>query len=63
METCAFSPPKNLSEEGKWLFVVTSFEATNFGFIKANENQSFSISTPADWTTKGGSARTNRLRE
>ena len=25
METFSFSPPINLSEEGKWLLVVTSF--------------------------------------
>ena len=46
MDTFAFSPPRNLSEEGKWLSAVTSFEATNSVVNVSVENNSFSLSTP-----------------
>ena len=29
VDTFSFKPPKNVSEEGKWLLVVMDFEATN----------------------------------
>ena len=38
METFSFNPPINLSEEGKWLLAVTSFEATNSVFNITSEN-------------------------
>ena len=40
------NPPINLSEEGKWLLAVTSFEATNSVFNIINENNSISIIIP-----------------
>ena len=45
-QTFSFNSPINLSEEGKWLPAVTSFEATNSVFLKTNENNSFSITKP-----------------
>ena len=32
MQTLSFNPSINLSEEGKWLLAVTSFECTNSVF-------------------------------
>ena len=46
MKTFSISPPKRLSEEGKWLLAVVSFEANNFVFNKTDENNSFSITIP-----------------
>ena len=34
LETFSFNFPKNISEEGKWLLAVSSFEATNTFFMK-----------------------------
>ena len=42
-------PPINLSEVGKWLLAVTTFEATNWVFNITNENNSFSIIIPSRW--------------
>ena len=46
MQTFSFSPPINLSEQGKCLLAITSFEARNSVFNIAGENNSFSISAP-----------------
>ena len=43
METFSFNPPIKLSEEGKWLLAVTSFEATNSVFKITDENNRFSV--------------------
>ena len=59
----SFSPPINLVEEGKWLLAVISFEATNSVFNITNENDSFPITIPRYWTSRGGAATINKLRE
>ena len=54
MENFSFSPPKNFVEEGKWLVTVTFFETSNSVFNEADENSSFSLSTPGHWSSRGG---------
>ena len=49
MQTFSFSPPKNLIEAGKWFSAVICFEANNFVFSLAFENNSFSITTASTW--------------
>ena len=61
METSPISLQINLSEEGKWLLAVTSFQATNSVCKITDENHSFRISTPSYSTTKGGEAFINKL--
>ena len=63
MQTSTFSRPINLSEEGKWLVAVTSFDATNSIFNKTAENNSFLISTPSYWTPEGGEDLINKLKK
>ena len=46
IQVFSFSPPINLSEEGKWFLAVTSFETTNSVFNITEKNNSFSISIP-----------------
>ena len=41
-----------MSEEKKWLLAVTSFETMNSVFIKTDENNNFSISTPGHWNSE-----------
>ena len=43
METFSFNPPINLSEEGKWLLAVTSFEPTISNFDITNERIVFQV--------------------
>ena len=52
MQTFSFNPPINLTEEGKWLLGVSSFECTNSVFNITNENNSFSIIIPGHWANK-----------
>ena len=52
MQTVSFNPPINLSEEGKWLLAVSSFEATNSVFNLTEENTWFFITIPDHWETK-----------
>ena len=47
-KTCSFPPEKKLVEEGTFLLAVTSFEATHSFFI-ADENNTFSITSPSHW--------------
>ena len=63
MQTFSFNPPKNLTEEGKCLSSVTSFEAINSVFNITDENNSFSFTTPGHWTPKGGGETINKLNE
>ena len=42
---------------------VTSFEATNSNFLKNDENNSFSPSTPRQWYPDGRGETTDRLNE
>ena len=51
-QTFSFNPPINLVEEHKWLLAVSSFECINSVFNITNENNSFSIITPAHWETE-----------
>ena len=53
MDTFSVSPLINLTEEGKWLLTVTSFETTNSVYNITDENNSFSILTAAKWTPEG----------
>ena len=46
------NPPMNLSEEGKSLLAVTTFEATNFVSTITNENNNFSITIPVHWNSE-----------
>ena len=50
----SFNPPINLSEEGKWLLEVSSFEATNSVFNITEENNWLLITIPDHWETKSG---------
>ena len=49
METFSFNLPINLCEEGKWLWAVTSFEATKSVSNITDENNSFSTGRPGYW--------------
>ena len=60
-ENFSLSPPINLGEEGKWLLAVTSFEATNSVFNIKDENNTFSISTPGNWSSRGAAETTHKL--
>ena len=51
-KTFSFKPLLNLSEEKKWLFAVTFFEATNSVFNITDENVSISITIPRHWQSK-----------
>ena len=62
-ETFSFSPSLNLSEEGNWLSGVTSFECTNSIFNITNGNNSFSLTIPGSWITKGGHQTIIKLKE
>ena len=61
-ESFSLKPPTNLSEGGKWLLAVTSFEATNSVLIITNENNGSSISTLSYWTSRGGAETIDRLQ-
>ena len=63
METFSISHPINLSEDGKWLLGVTSFQANTFVFNITDENNSFSITTPGDWNTKDSEEPNNKLNK
>ena len=63
METFSLNPPKNLSEEGKWLMAVTSLEAINFVFNITNENNNFSISAPRYWSSRGDAETIHKLQK
>ena len=52
METFSSNPSINLFEEDKRLLAVTSFEASNSVFNVTDENNSFSITTPAHWSSE-----------
>ena len=52
METFSSNPSIKLFEEGKWLLAVTSFEASNSVFNVTDENNSFSNTTPAHWSSE-----------
>ena len=60
-EIFSFSAPINLSEERKRLLAVTDFEGTSFVFNGVDKNNTFSISTPGHWSSRGGAKTINRL--
>ena len=62
-QTFSFSPPINLSEEGKWLLAVTSFETTKSVFIVTDENNSVLISKPIHWNSEAGEEFINKLNK
>ena len=61
MAIFSFSSPINVSEEGKWLLAVTSFEVTNSVFKITDKNNSFLFLTPNFWTPEGGEELINEL--
>ena len=63
VETFSVSPPINLSEEGKWLIAVTSFEAMNSVFNITKENNSFSITTPSHCNSKSAEKTIEELNK
>ena len=63
METISSNPSINLFEEGKWLSAVTSFEASNSVFNVTDENNSFSNTTPAHWSSEIVEEIINQLNE
>ena len=63
METFSFNPPINFVEEGKWLSGVTSFKKTNSVFNITDENNSFSISAPRYWSSRGGAVTFDKLQK
>ena len=63
METFSFSPPINVSDEGKRLIAVTFFEVTKPVFNKTNKNKTFSITTPSHWSSRGVAETINKLQK
>ena len=63
METFSFNLRINLSEEGKRVLVVISFECTISVFSIIDENSSFSISTQGHWNSKDGEKLFNKLNK
>ena len=63
MQTFSFNPPINFVEEGKWLFVVPSFETIVFVFNIIDENNGFSVSIPGHWCPEGGEELINKLNK
>ena len=63
MQMFCFSPPINLIEEGKWLLAVRSFEATNLVFNITKEKNSFPVSTPGYWSSRGGAVIFYKLQK
>ena len=63
METFSSNPSINLFEEGKWLLAVTSFEATHSVLNVTDENNSFSITAPAHWSSEIVEEIINQLNE
>ena len=63
LEFLSFSPSINLVEEGKHFLAVASFEAANSVFNVTHENNTFSITAPGHWFSKGDAETFNELRE
>ena len=62
METFSFLLPKNLSDGVKWVLATISFEATNSFLNKTDEYNSFSITTPRYWFSRGGADTIHKLQ-
>ena len=63
METFSSNTSINFFEEGNWLLAVTCFEAGNSVFNVIDENNSFSITTPARWSSEIFEEIFNQLNE
>ena len=63
METFSSNPSIDFFEEGKWLLAVTSFEATISVLNENDENNSFSNTTPAHWSSEIVEETINQLNE
>ena len=63
MKTFSFSAPINLSEEKKWFFAASSFEAIDSVLIIIDENNTTSITTQRFWTPDGGGEFFGKLNE
>ena len=63
METFSLSPPIDLTEEGKCLLAVSSFECTNSVFKTNNKNNSFSITITGHWESKPAERTINELNK
>ena len=61
METFFSNSLLDLSQEGKGLLAVTSFEAKNSVFRKTDENNSFLVNIPGHWQTKSAEKTINEL--
>ena len=56
----SFGPPIKFVEEGKLLLPATFFQATNSGFVIADENNSFAIITPGHWSAQNAEETNNK---
>ena len=63
MQSISLNPPINLTEEGKWLLAVTSFQARNSVFNITNENKSFSITIPGHWNSQSAEKFIDELKK
>ena len=53
MDIFSLNPPTILSQGGKWLLAVTSFELINSVFNKTDENNGFSKTSTNFWRPLG----------
>ena len=63
MQTFSFIATINLSEAGKWLLSVVSFDATNSVLNITDEINSLSISIPNYWNSGDGEELVNKLNK
>ena len=63
MLTFSFNPQIYLSEGGKCLLPVNSFEVTNSVLNITSENNSLSISTPGHWNSEDGQELISELNK
>ena len=61
IRTFSFNLPINLSEEGKWLLAVAIFNATEYFFNIIDENHSFSMATPNQYSRERSGEFINKL--
>ena len=61
IQTFSFNLQNSLSEEGKWLLAVAIFNATEYVFNIIDENNSFSMATPNQWSRERSGEFNNKL--
>ena len=61
METFSFNTSINLSSV-KCLLAVSSSEETNYVFNITDSNNSFSLTIPVHWSSRGGAETVNNLK-